>query len=57
MGVQYDEPVGKNDGATPKGQRYFQCPAGYGGFVRPDKVQQGDFPPQDEFGLSDGDEI
>ena len=54
--MEYDEPVGKNDGSI-KGKRYFQCVPGYGGFIRPDKVRQGDFPPEDEFALSDGDEI
>ena len=37
VGVQYDEAVGKNDGAV-KGVRYFSCPDNAGGFVRPDKV-------------------
>ena len=56
VGVQFDEPVGKNDGAV-KGKRYFDCTDGYGSFVRPDKVRQGDFPPEDDLGLSDGDEL
>lgn len=56
VGVQYDEPVGKNDGSV-KGERYFQCNEGYGGFLRPNLVRVGDFPPVDEFEFSDGDEI
>lgn len=48
VGVQYDEPLGRNDGSV-KGKKIFDCPAGYGAFVRPDKVKVGDFPPIDEF--------
>ena len=47
VGVQFDEPVGKHDG-TVKGVRYFECAANFGGMVRPDKVEQGDFPEIDE---------
>jgi len=54
IGVQYDEPVGKNDGSV-KGVRYFECPAGYGGMVRPNKLKVGDYPSYDD--LSDPDEI
>ncbi len=58
VGVQYDEPVGKNDGSV-KGRRYFQCDDGYGGFVRPNLVNTaGHFPPFDDgFSFSDDDEI
>ncbi|KAJ3681485.1 hypothetical protein LUZ60_015974 [Juncus effusus] len=48
VGIQYDEPLGKHDGLV-KGVRYFQCPAGHGGIVRPDKVKVGDFPERDPF--------
>ena len=56
VGVKYDEPVGKNDGRV-KGERYFECEMGFGGFVRPSKVKVGDFPVEEEGFFSDGDEI
>lgn len=46
IGVEFDEPVGKNDG-TAGGIRIFPCQALHGGFLRPDQVEVGDFPPEE----------
>jgi tubulin-specific chaperone B len=44
VGVEYDEPVGKNDG-TVRGKRIFECKGNnFGGFVRASRVEVGDFP-------------
>ncbi|KDN42599.1 hypothetical protein K437DRAFT_248876 [Tilletiaria anomala UBC 951] len=53
IGVEYDEPVGKNDGSV-AGKRYFSCRLKYGGFARPDKVKVGDYP-EEEIDLEDDD--
>jgi tubulin-folding cofactor B len=53
VGVQYDEPMGKNDGSV-NGKKYFDCKPKYGGFVRPSNITIGDFP---ELGLEELDEI
>ena len=44
IGVEYDEPVGKNDGSV-KGRRCFECALDYGGFLRPDKIRPDPDPP------------
>lgn len=57
VGVEYDEPVGKNDGSI-KGKRYFTCLDRYGGFVRPTLVSMGDYPPfDDELSFDEEDEL
>lgn len=53
IGVELDEPTGKNDGSV-KSKRYFECKANYGVFVRAERVEVGDFPVLDE--LADDDE-
>ncbi|CAG2108601.1 unnamed protein product [Medioppia subpectinata] len=53
IGVQYDEPLGKNDGSV-DGKRYFNCRSKYGGFIRPNDCIIGDFP---EIGFDSDDEM
>ncbi|CEQ39150.1 SPOSA6832_00652, partial [Sporobolomyces salmonicolor] len=52
VGVEWDEPVGKNDGQVDD-QRYFQTQPLRASFVRPDKVTVGDFPEIDPFAEDD----
>ncbi|KAH8258465.1 hypothetical protein KR038_011859 [Drosophila bunnanda] len=51
IGIEYDEPLGKNNGSV-AGKAYFSCAPNYGGFVSPLSVTVGDFPPED-FNLDD----
>jgi len=48
VGVEYDEPIGKNDGAV-EGKQYFTCRPSHGAFVKPGRVQVGDYPERDPF--------
>jgi len=48
VGVALDEPTGKNDGSI-QGQQYFECGKNQGVFVRPERVEIGNFPPLDDF--------
>jgi tubulin-folding cofactor B len=56
VGVQLDEPVGKNDGSI-AGTRYWgePSPLKHGVFVRPERVEAGDYPALND--LEDMEEI
>lgn len=54
VGVQLDEPTGKNDGSV-KGKRYFEAGSNCGVFVRPEKVDVGDWEVLDDLDLEDED--
>ena len=43
IGIALDEPYGKYNGKY-NGVKYFECKEKYGVFLRPDKIETGDFP-------------
>jgi tubulin-folding cofactor B len=51
IGVKLDEPVGRNDGSL-KGKRYWgkEGDAKFGVFVRPERIEVGDWPALDDLG-------
>ncbi|KAF1811051.1 hypothetical protein P152DRAFT_384242, partial [Eremomyces bilateralis CBS 781.70] len=53
VGVELDEPTGKNDGRV-AGKRYFDCGEKRGAFARGDRITVGDYP---ELGLDFGEEM
>ncbi|KAL1306565.1 hypothetical protein AAFC00_005252 [Neodothiora populina] len=63
IGVALDEPTGKNDGSIAgagsegKKTRYFECAPNSGVFVRPERIEVGDFEVVDEFGSDDDGEF
>jgi len=48
VGVEGDEPTGKNDGSV-QGVYYFRCKPKFGSFVRPERLEIGRFQQVDEF--------
>ena len=56
VGVELDEPLGKNDG-TIQGVSYFDAKPKHGSFVKPSNVEIGDFPELDPFADDDEEEL
>lgn len=55
VGIEFDEPVGKNNGDI-DGVQLFTCRPNHGSFVKPKQVEVGDFPELDPFAEDDSDE-
>lgn len=56
VGVEFDEPVGRNDGLI-DGVLIFHAKPKHGSFVKPKQVEVGDFPELDPFASDDDDEL
>ncbi|CAD1810481.1 Ubiquitin-like domain family protein [Candida parapsilosis] len=52
VGIEFDEPVGKNSGDI-DGVQLFVCRPNHGSFVKPKQVEVGDFPELDPFAEDD----
>ena len=61
VGVELDEPLGRNDGSakieveggSSESKRLFSCRDKFGVFVRPEKVEVGEWPPLDDLGADE----
>jgi tubulin-specific chaperone B len=61
VGVELDEPVGRNDGSAEvevgggplENKRVFECKDKFGVFVRPEKVEVGEWPPLDDLEMDE----
>ncbi|KAI9669908.1 MAG: hypothetical protein M1831_006944 [Alyxoria varia] len=57
VGVELDEPVGKNDGTVGGKRKIFECQPKHGVFLRPERVEIGNFPNMLDADLEDMEEI